>query len=114
MLLMRCSSGEMWNTLMWDYHYNGMEDKTQFVNSGNFPGAKYYCFDQEPIQIYKMGEFTGCGTYFSIPFFLLIVIIMSMMILNMFIAVVLEGFSESMKDSLRCVNTESYEFFRLK
>jgi len=32
----------------------------------------------------------------------------------MFIAVVIEGFSESMKDSIRCVNTENYEYFRDK
>lgn len=34
---------------------------------------------------------------------------MSMMVLNMFIAVVLEGFSESMKDSMRCVNIDIYD-----
>jgi len=52
-------------------------------------------------------EFKSCGNSFSIPFFVVFIVIMSMMILNMFIAVVLEGFSESMKDSLRCVNTEN-------
>jgi len=54
-------------------------------------------------------ETKECGNTFSVPMFLLFIIFISMMILNMFIAVVLEGFSESMKDSLRCVNTDNYE-----
>jgi len=52
-------------------------------------------------------ETKECGNTFSVPMFLLFIIFISMMILNMFIAVVLEGFSESMKDSLRCVNTDN-------
>ena len=37
---------------------------------------------------------------------------MSLMILNLFIAVVLEGFTDSMNDAKRCINTDSYEKFR--
>jgi len=59
-------------------------------------------------------DYKACGSSLSLPFFLVFIVLMSMMILNMFIAVVLEGFSESMKDSLRCINTDNYEFFREK
>jgi len=41
-------------------------------------------------------------------------ILMNLIMTNMFIAVVIEGFSESMKDSKRCISTESWENFREK
>ena len=52
-------------------------------------------------------ETKECGNEFAVSMFLLFIVFISMMILYMFIAVVLEGFSESMKDSLRCVNTDN-------
>lgn len=36
------------------------------------------------------------------------------MILKMFVAVIIEGFTESNNDSKRCVSTDNYELFREK
>jgi len=61
-----------------------------------------------------VGIFKQCGQIAAIPFWLANMVMMNLIMTNMFIAVVIEGFSESMKDSKRCINTESWENFRDK
>jgi len=53
------------------------------------------------------GNWAGCGQPGAIPYWLSMMVLMALVITNMFIAVVIEGFSESMKDSQRCVSTDS-------
>mmetsp|Transcript_18943 Transcript_18943/g.15496 ORF Transcript_18943/g.15496 Transcript_18943/m.15496 type:complete len:80 (-) Transcript_18943:368-607(-) len=77
--------------------------------TGDFSSSINVCIKEQSYDKLKMMnfEFKECGKqYLSFIFFVLFFIIMTMMVLNMFIAVVLEGFSESMKDSLRCVNSD--------
>ena len=41
------------------------------------------------------GEPLGCGTWLAYPYFISFVIIMAMVVMNLYVAVVLEGFSDS-------------------
>lgn len=94
--------------MMWDLSDVGNDEKHLLTLGGSFVDSKYVCFEQDFEQLKRMGfETKECGNVFAFPMFYLFIVLISMMILNMFIAVVLEGFSESMKDSLRCVNTDN-------
>eukprot|EP00357_Protocruzia_adherens_P002279 CAMPEP_0115018076 /NCGR_PEP_ID=MMETSP0216-20121206/28549_1 /TAXON_ID=223996 /ORGANISM="Protocruzia adherens, Strain Boccale" /LENGTH=525 /DNA_ID=CAMNT_0002389119 /DNA_START=329 /DNA_END=1906 /DNA_ORIENTATION=- len=53
----------------------------------------------------------GCGTWLAFPYFLSFMIILSMMIMNLFVAVVLEGFSESTKENEASITPQQYEEF---
>ena len=51
--------------------------------------------DYEDTLTSKYGDPLGCGTWLAYPYFISFVIIMAMVIMNLYVAVVLEGFSES-------------------
>jgi len=101
---------------MRDFSNDGSDLVSLSILSNNFPAAKYVCFDQSYEQLKRMDyQFMSCGNfYYSTPYFLVFYVLINFIILNIFVAVVLEGFSESMQDSKRCVNTENFELFREK
>lgn len=78
---------------------------------GDFPSIRYVCFSTDTEMTIELFAQDGvprlCGNSISYIIFLSFILAMSMMILNLFIAVVLEGFTESMNDAKRCINTDS-------
>jgi len=51
----------------------------------------------------------SCGTSLSFPFFVSFVIILSLMIMNLFIAVVIEGFALSSTENSGVVTSDHYK-----
>lgn len=97
MLLLSCATGESWNDLMWE-----------FANQDGYKGVQ--CInDQTYDQMMALGGpevgVRECGSNASFVYFITFMINVSIMIMNLFIAVVVEGFSSSV--SLIIVNLYS-------
>ena len=86
MTLVRCSTGEAWNSIMFDashgrsilYQCNEEETFETIVADGRDPTDTY-------------GP-KGCGTGLSLAFHLLFQIIVSQVFLNLFIAIIIDAF----------------------
>ena len=81
LLLFRCATGESWNLIMHE-----LADST-----GNCVNSQTY----EERQLYGI---RGCGSALAYPYFISFMLLISLMIMNLFVAVVIEGFEESRKD----------------
>jgi hypothetical protein len=86
--LLRCSTGEAFNELMW-----GLATE----NSIEFQCSKTIQTFQEIQE--SGGQPNGCGSYTSSTmFFISFIVLVSFIFINMFIAIILEGFDNSAKD----------------
>lgn len=89
LLLMRCSTGEDWNAIM----YN-LADQSDCV-----PEQTYEDIVANGVQ--------GCGSITSYPFFVSFVIIIVMLILNLSVAAVIEGLDTARSENLGVVEADS-------
>ena len=84
--LIRCSTGEAWNTIMFDsrqpksilFQCNEDEDYASIVADGRDPT--------------KWDDTRGCGTPFAVVFHLLFQVVVSQVFLNLFVAVIIDAF----------------------
>eukprot|EP00945_MAST-04E_sp_MAST-4E-sp1_P008438 g8438.t1 len=86
MTLIRCSTGEAWNTIMWDLSSaseNCNEDPAYDPSICAFNGNAEGCV---PVD--------GCGTPVAFPFFVSFTLLVTFIMLNMFIGIICDGFSE--------------------
>ncbi len=81
LLLFRCTTGEKWNLLMREYTFQG-----------DYKGQM--CLYEQSYEHYLKHGPLLCGTQLAYLFFLSYVVIMQLMVVNLFIAVVLEGFAQ--------------------
>ena len=96
LLLFRCATGENWNILMHELSKTGEINGVQCIENQTYE------------DIIKNGEVRGCGSPLSYAYFITFMITISMMIMNLFVAVVLEGFSSSSKENLGVVTSDHY------
>ena len=80
--LFRMATGEAWNEIMYDT-LTTKSHKFDCVES-----VKYSDIEAAG------GEAPGCGTFSSYPFFLSFQLIVTFIFLNLFIAIILDGFAE--------------------
>ena len=98
--LFRMATGEAWNEIMYD--------------AIRQPSPTFSCestVNYEVIQQYG-GEAPGCGTYFAYPFFLSFQLIVTFIFLNLFIAIILDGFAESKEAEQMVVNQDMMQQFQ--
>ena len=74
--LFRCTTGEGWNNLMHD--------------ASRQRSILFQCSNER----YISGVPNGCGSRVATPFFISFMLIVSITFMNMFIAIILEGFDE--------------------
>ena len=91
--LFRCTTGEAWNTLMHD--------------ASRQRSILFQCSNEQ----YSGGEINGCGSKAAIPFFISFMLIVSITFMNMFIAIILEGFDEYHEEEIHRVQTETIDDF---
>ena len=96
LLLMRCSTGEDWHLIM-----------TEMANSKGYNGAA--CIDNITWEEIEAHGIIGCGNPFAYPFFLSFMIIISMVIMNLSIAAVIEGLDSARKENDGLVNGQDLE-----
>ena len=77
------ATGEAWNELMYD-------SVSQNTSIFECQGSVSY----DDIQA-NGGQPNGCGSFFAYPFYLSFQLVVTFIFLNLFIAIILEGFEES-------------------
>lgn len=91
-VLMRCATGESWNKIMKELAIK----PDQFIQRVDKDGNNFieYCMENQSWDDLKEHGPKMCGASSSYFFFGLYIVIMQLMMLNLFIAVVLEGFQQ--------------------
>jgi uncharacterized membrane protein len=89
LLLMRCSTGEDWNVIM----YN-LSDQTE-------------CELEQTYEDMQRDGIQGCGNKISFPYFVSFVIIVVMLIMNLSVAAVIEGLDTARSENLGVVDADS-------
>ena len=80
LLLMRCSTGEAWNSVMMD------AGRTRSILFQCNPEADYYSILANNMQT------DGCGNSLAVPYFYSFTLIVSQIFLNLFIAIIIDSF----------------------
>ena len=92
-LLMRCSTGEDWNLLMYE-----------LANDQGYEGIE--CVAQQSFTERQNDGIKGCGTPFSYIYFLSFMILISMLIMNLSVAAVIEGLDTAQKENMGIVDSD--------
>ena len=71
--------------------------------------TKEGCSDSQSYKDIQTSGIKGCGTYWSYVYFMSFVVIVPMMIMNLFLAVVVEGYLESLKEQEAVINPNQME-----
>ena len=95
-ILLRCSTGEGWNLIMRELAIQ--EDQPVFWKNGRPTEDPLYCKRDQTFDDLKEFGPQGCGGKDSYMYFVIFIVVIQMMMLNLFIAVVLEGFSSTNKE----------------
>lgn len=118
LLLFRAMTGEGWNKVMNEatYHYC----KDEYMNSIDY-NQDYYCISYPNIKCVEDTEITynglinlttmSCGNYFSYVYFISFQILAPIIIMNLFVVIVIEGFSDSMYENESMLCQENMEEF---
>lgn len=92
--LIVCSTGQSWNLLMFEY-----------------ATAKPGCIQTPSYEDIEKYGIKGCGTNWSFPYFISFVLLVPMMIINLFMAIVIEGFFISEHEHESVINQKNIEEF---
>jgi len=84
--LFRCATGEGWNLMMFE-----------LANQSGYNGVE--CIDNQSYESMQEVGILGCGTNLSYLYFVLFIISVQMIVMNLFVAVVIEGFCSSTKEN---------------
>ncbi len=95
LVLMRCATGENWNFIMSELAETNPIDGIECLKNQSYDSVQ----DIGPM---------GCGTLVSKFYFVTFMITTSMIIMNLFVAVVIEGFSSSTKENSGVVTSEDF------
>jgi hypothetical protein len=87
-LLMRCSTGENWNLVM-----------TDLLNQEN-------CASNQTYEKLQANGINGCGSSLSYLYFISFMVVLSMVVMNLSVAAVIDGLAEARKDSSSCVKKD--------
>ena len=100
LLLFRCLTGEDWNVVMYEY-----------AITPNNPDYTVNCITGETYaRIVANGMvIQGCGSKLAFPFFIFFTIIMSLLILDLVIAVVIDGLEKSRKENFAYITQDQID-----
>ena len=100
-LLMRCATGEKWNVIMKELALPLPENQSNHHDASG-------CLEVQTYEEMMRDGPMECGTSLSYLYFALFIVVIQMMMLNLFIAVVLEGFSSTNKEHTGTVTSEHF------
>merc|ERR1719421_769967 len=108
MLLLRVSTGEAWHMLMFDCMRQSPQCRGG-AGPNALPPQKFEEID-ECMQAGGDDCFQECGSWFSVPYFMLLVIFLGWVAMNLLIGVVIDGFIEAVaEENLDKVRTQFHE-----
>ena len=96
LLLLRCLTGEDWNEIM-----------KELTLSGNYNGDE--CQSDQTYEDRQIDGIKGCGTDLSYIFFISFMILLSMIIMNLSVAAVIEGLAEASKENMGIVSGDQID-----
>ena len=97
LLLLRCLTGENWNLIM-----------KELTLSGNYNGVD--CIDNQTYDEMQEDGVLGCGNSIAYIYFVTYMILLSMVIMNLSVAAVIEGLAEASKENMGIVNGDQIDF----
>lgn len=86
-ILLQCVTGQNWDYFMMEY-----------------AEIKPSCRTNQTYQEIISQGVNGCGTWLSYPYFLSLVILLRLVMTNLFLAIVIEGYLETLKESDALIN----------
>ena len=95
--MLRVSTGEGWVAIMQD--------------AARRPSILFQCFENQSYESKVANGIQGCGNGASYAYFAAFILIVSLVFLNLFIAIILEGFAESSQEEKIRVGNECFEAF---
>jgi len=95
-ILMRFSTGEDWNQYMFE-----------LANDVGYKGIQ--CEESQSYQDIVENGIRGCGTWVAYPFFISFTILVSMLIMNLSVAAVIEGLDTAKKENMGIVQGDDIE-----
>lgn len=108
-LLMRCTTGEGWNKIMHELAINPSIPIYRELPDGTIE-VEYCLMKQTYEQLMKDGP-KECGSKISYIYFGIFIVIIQLLMLNLFIAVVIEGFGSVNKEHTGAVTHKDYMNF---
>ena len=103
--LMRCSTGEAWNDLMYEFANSNDCDP----NLADRPWSeKYYMCGYSDAETCE--PITGCGSGSAYVYFMSFTLLVTFVFLNLFIAVILEGFGDTDDDEMMLSEADFRDF----
>jgi len=98
--LVRASTGEAWDTIMYDI----MRKKS----------ISNYCVEGPTYEDYMANDFKpiGCGSDLAKVYFFSFSIVVTLIFLNLFVAIILQGFEDMNKKENQILNDKNVEHFR--
>ena len=97
-LLFRCATGEDWNLIMYELN-----------NTEGYDGVA--CVATQTYEEMQENGILGCGNSFAMPFFILFMVIISMLIMNLTVAAVIAGLEEASNEQSGFVKGTDIEAF---
>lgn len=96
-MLMKFSTGEDWNGFMYEL--------------ANDDHDSYKCLNTQTYAIVQSngGQYRGCGSFLAYPYFISFTIIVSMLIMNLSVAAVIEGLEQAKNENLGIVTADQIE-----
>jgi len=98
LMLIRMTTGEGWNEIMAE----AADTDGYYTEGGGFVD----CIEDQSYESMQRDGIKGCGTSMAYLFFISFQFIIALVYINLFVAVVLEGFSESEKESESIISPE--------
>ena len=94
-ILMKFSTGEDWNGFMYEFALTEAQSKEK----------GYHCKNIQTYEMYKEQEFVtmGCGTGISYFYFIFFTVLVSMLIMNLSVAAVIEGLNTAKQENMGIV-----------
>jgi hypothetical protein len=95
-ILMKFSTGEDWNMFMYE-----------LANTQGYQGTP--CKDDQSFTDIQQEGILGCGSMISYPYFISFTILLSMLIMNLSVAAVIEGLDTAKKENMGIVQGDDIE-----
>lgn len=91
MIFLKFSTGENWNLFMYE-----LADK-----NAEYKGVK--CMETQSYESQQENGILGCGSGVTIPFFVMFTVVVTMLVMNLSVAAVIEGLDTAKKENMGIV-----------
>lgn len=113
-VLLRCATGEKWNVIMRELavdkkHINQMMHKKHdytFVNSATPENEFVECLDDQSFNHFQLNGPQQCGTQMAYLYFCLFIVVINIMMFNLLMAVILDGYQTINQDHTGSITQE--------